>query len=95
MEGILAVLGRGVINEGGSAVGAKIEDLAPTILYMLGVPVPPDMDGRVLEEFFTPEFLSAHPVQLGETAQSVPQGRGYSPQEEEELAQRLKGLGYV
>ncbi|HJX39513.1 MAG TPA: alkaline phosphatase family protein [Anaerolineae bacterium] len=95
MEGILAVQGRGVINEAGSAVGATIEDLAPTILYVLGVGVPPDMDGRVLEGVFTPEYLSTHPVEYGETKQVAPQGRGYSLEEEEELAQRLKGLGYV
>jgi hypothetical protein len=34
-------------------------------------------------------------VEYGETTQSAPQGRGYSPEEEEELARRLKGLGYV
>jgi hypothetical protein len=95
MEGILAVQGRGVINEAGSAVGATIEDLAPTILYVLGVGVPPDMDGRVLEGVFTPEYLSTHPVEYGETKQVAPQGRGYSLEEEEELVQRLKGLGYV
>jgi predicted AlkP superfamily phosphohydrolase/phosphomutase len=95
MDGILAVQGQGVIKEADTVVGAVIEDLAPTILYLLGVPVPLDMDGRVLEEFFTPEFLSAHPVQFDETTRAVPQGRGYSPEEEEELAERLKGLGYV
>ncbi|HUS71383.1 MAG TPA: alkaline phosphatase family protein [Anaerolineae bacterium] len=95
MEGILAVQGQGVVNEAGTVVGAAIEDLAPTILYMLGVPVPGDMDGRVLESVFTPEFLSTHPVEYGETMPSAPQGRGYSLEEEEELSQRLKGLGYV
>ena len=95
MEGILAILGRGVINEAGSAVGATIEDLAPTILYMLGAGVPLDVDGRVLEGVFTPEFLSTHPVEYAETAQTAREGRGYSLEEEEELAQRLKGLGYV
>jgi predicted AlkP superfamily phosphohydrolase/phosphomutase len=95
MEGILAVQGRGVINEAGTVVGAAIEDLAPTILHMLGVPVPLDMDGRVLEGVFTPGFLSTHAVEYDETEQAVPQGRAYSLEEEQELAQRLRGLGYV
>ncbi|MBS7270442.1 MAG: hypothetical protein KIH10_16595, partial [Candidatus Freyarchaeota archaeon] len=30
----------------------KIYDLAPTILHMFNVPVPRDMDGRVLTEIF-------------------------------------------
>ncbi len=39
--------------------GAEIEnshliDIAPTILHLLGVPVPEDMDGRVLTDAFSP-----------------------------------------
>ena len=30
----------------------KIYDIAPTILHMFGLPVPSDMDGRVLTEIF-------------------------------------------
>jgi predicted AlkP superfamily phosphohydrolase/phosphomutase len=32
--------------------GARIIDIAPTILHMLNVPIPEDMDGRVLKEIF-------------------------------------------
>ena len=32
--------------------GARIIDLAPTLLNLLGVPVPADMDGSVLEDIF-------------------------------------------
>lgn len=35
--------------------GPKIFDLAPTILHMFGLPVPNDMDGRVLTEIFREE----------------------------------------
>jgi len=33
-------------------INAKIYDIAPTILHMFGVPIPKDMDGRVLKEIF-------------------------------------------
>ncbi|MCX9012409.1 MAG: alkaline phosphatase family protein, partial [Candidatus Methanoperedens sp.] len=33
-------------------INAKIWDVAPTILHMFGIPVPKDMDGRVLKEIF-------------------------------------------
>ncbi len=97
MEGLLAARGHGVIREGVEVEGAAIQDLAPSILYVLGVPVPRDMDGHVLEGVFTPEYLSARPVLFGEVEGpgTLEEGRVYSAEEEEELARRLKGLGYV
>jgi predicted AlkP superfamily phosphohydrolase/phosphomutase len=97
MDGILALQGRGVIREGATVDGAEIQDLAPTILYVLGVPVPRDMDGQVLNSVFTPGFASGRPVEYaeGEEPASSLEERGYSPEEEEELTQRLRDLGYV
>jgi len=50
-EGVLMVVGPG-IRKGYKIRGARIMDLAPTILHTMGIPVPSDMDGRVLEEIF-------------------------------------------
>lgn len=38
------------INKGLDLKGAEIYDVAPTILHMFGIPVPEDMDGRILNE---------------------------------------------
>jgi tetratricopeptide (TPR) repeat protein len=35
---------------------SSLEDIAPTILYLEGLPVPEDMPGRVIEEAITPRF---------------------------------------
>ncbi|MGH8545414.1 MAG: alkaline phosphatase family protein, partial [Gammaproteobacteria bacterium] len=40
----------------------RIYDIAPTILALLGLPVPEDMEGRVLEEIIEPAFLEKHPI---------------------------------
>nr|MDO8083040.1 alkaline phosphatase family protein [Candidatus Freyarchaeota archaeon] len=40
------------IKEGCNVKDAKIYDLAPTILYTFHVPIPKDIDGRVLTEIF-------------------------------------------
>ena len=37
-------------------IDAKIYDVAPTILHMFGIPIPKDMDGRVLKEIFKGEL---------------------------------------
>jgi len=71
-------------------------DLAPTILYAMGVPIPSDMDGRVLTEAFDPEFRSSVEVQYSDELSQRPTGEGeYSADDEEEIRERLRGLGYV
>lgn len=72
---------------------ASIADLAPTILAALGQPVPRDMTGRVLGEFFT-DGLSASP---GPAAVLRAQGGAdvYSDAEQKLVEQRLADLGYV
>jgi predicted AlkP superfamily phosphohydrolase/phosphomutase len=97
MEGVLALRGRGVVREGATIEGASIEDLAPTILHLSGVPLPVEMDGRVLEDALTADYRESHPVRFDEKEEALPPSgeRGYSPDEEEELSRRLRGLGYV
>jgi predicted AlkP superfamily phosphohydrolase/phosphomutase len=46
----------------GRPVRASVVDLAPTILYFLGLPVARDMDGFARIDLFTPAFTSDKPV---------------------------------
>ena len=50
-EGVLMAMGPG-IRKRYKVGGARIIDLAPTILHIMNIPVPSYMDGRVLEEMF-------------------------------------------
>ncbi|MFC1970286.1 alkaline phosphatase family protein [Chloroflexota bacterium] len=43
------------IKTGERIEGAHLIDIAPTVLHMMGLPVPQDMDGRVLKELFKEE----------------------------------------
>ena len=41
-----------ILNEKGKLNNLKIFDITPTILHMFGLPIPKDIDGRVLTEIF-------------------------------------------
>ncbi len=67
-------------------------DLAPTILHLAGLPVPADMDGRVLTEM----LAASLEVQYEQADNRVVQpAREYTEAEAELIEQRLRGLGYV
>jgi predicted AlkP superfamily phosphohydrolase/phosphomutase len=85
------------IKKGLEISDAGICDVAPTILYMLGEPIPEDMDGRVLTEIFEEEFCRDNPPRgrrSGQVARSD-EVVAYSDEESQKVAERLKGLGYL
>lgn len=73
--------------------GAEIIDITPTVLYAMGVAIPDDMDGKVLD-IFQPEFRDTHAVQY-EAAKQVEKQERHVEEEQEEIRQRLKNLGYL
>ncbi len=90
MNGIFVASGAGVQNAGEFS-GARLIDLAPTILHAMGLSVPRDMDGRVLQEIFADE----HAVEYGGTSEGQTATEGYSEEEEAQVIERLKDLGYI
>lgn len=38
--------------------------MLPTILYAMGLPIPQELDGQVVEALFTQDHLKAHPLAL-------------------------------
>jgi predicted AlkP superfamily phosphohydrolase/phosphomutase len=59
--GFIMAVGDG-IRPGVVVEGASVLDVAPTILYLSGLPVARDMEGRVLTEMLDDDFALAHPV---------------------------------
>ncbi|MCX5886352.1 MAG: alkaline phosphatase family protein [Proteobacteria bacterium] len=95
MKGIFIGKGK-AISQAKKITEPRIIDLAPTILYLMGSKIPEDMDGRVLQEALTGDFLKEHPVQFApvSTEQKIDKREG-SEEESAELIERLKGLGYL
>jgi predicted AlkP superfamily phosphohydrolase/phosphomutase len=94
-EGILMAIGEGVC-QGTDVSGSRIVDLAPTILYLLDVPIPADMDGEILTGLLTEELLRNRPPRYGEGEPALgPEEQAYGPHEEEAVRRRLEGLGYL
>jgi hypothetical protein len=96
MEGVLMASGV-PIQRGASIRNAQIADMAPTILYLLGCPVPSDFDGHVLTEGLDPGYVADHPLETmtAEGTQGGSDPGTLSPEEEQDLAQRLRDLGYI
>ena len=94
-NGILFMKGKG-IRKGVSIESAEVVDIAPTLLYMMGLPVPHEMDGKVLKETFETKYLDENPIQYcRETAYREKANAGFSQAETEEVEKRLRGLGYM
>jgi hypothetical protein len=59
--GVVFFYGQG-IEKRNTMEGMKIVDIAPTILYFLGLPVGKDMDGIVQSPVFVREFTAENPI---------------------------------
>jgi len=73
-----------------------IEDVTPTVLYLLGLSVDADMDGRVLTEAFRAERLEAEPITVrAEPYEAAQRDVTFTTSEEAKIQDMLEGLGYV
>jgi predicted AlkP superfamily phosphohydrolase/phosphomutase len=96
-EGIVIMAGSHVRHGEGQG-GASILDITPTVLYLLGLPVGRDMEGRVLEEAIDPTFLAARPPrtiathEVGSHREAV---TAVPTDADERIKERLRGLGYL
>jgi predicted AlkP superfamily phosphohydrolase/phosphomutase len=97
MNGTLIMWGQDV-RQGVAVEGASIVDPAPTILYLLGLPIPADMDGEVLTQALDPNLLARRAIRREDRVASDEQdqyGTYLDGEEEEEIREALRGLGYI
>jgi predicted AlkP superfamily phosphohydrolase/phosphomutase len=96
MDGILFLHGHG-IRENYEIKNTNIMDLAPTILFLFDIPIPQDMDGKVVREAFEDSCWEDQPLRF------TPEGKkderrgmqDYSDEEAEIIRSRLQELGYL
>jgi predicted AlkP superfamily phosphohydrolase/phosphomutase len=94
-DGIVIVAGPGV--QAGKRIEGTVLDVTPTLLYQAGLAVPTGLDGDVLKSAFAGDHLGSNPIrwtdppaQSGDGEQSP-----YSAEEEKQIEDSLRGLGYL
>lgn len=95
MNGIFLAYGAG-IRADMQVDNAEIVDLAPTILGLLGEPIPAHMDGRVLKEALEVDIRPTRTsTDQSRPAPSADLGDGLTEEDRGIIADRLRDLGYV
>ncbi|WP_436346756.1 alkaline phosphatase family protein [Natronorubrum sp. FCH18a] len=92
-EGIVLCRGPS-IDSGATLRGARVVDIAPTLLHGIGKPVPKNADGRVLFDAFDEETT---PASTKVERTGVSQGGTDEEVDDDftDVEDRLKGLGYM
>jgi len=95
-EGIFLAKGNMVVK-GEELTDNSITDVAPTILYLLGLQIPDDLDGSVIEEVFDEKFLAGNEISF-EKASSLDSEDGdsvYTDEDKKSIEDQLRGIGYI
>lgn len=97
-DGVFVASGPG-IAAGTRSAPLDIADVAATVLYSLGLPVPADLDGVVAEPVFSEAQRARWPVRIGPPAageaELVGAGTALSGEAEAQIRAQLKALGYL
>lgn len=94
LEGVFIARGPGI--HAGKRMDAGLMDIAPTVVHLMGAPVPEEADGKVLLDLFEPEAelrwrgVAYRPVGIEAEA-----GEAYSAEEQALIEKQLRDLGYL
>lgn len=94
--GVYIISGKDIFKGKGELVSLK--DIAPTILYLQGLPIPEDMEGKVILKPFQ-KILNKRKIEYIKTYESSKSRPEFvqkiSKEEVEERLKELKALGYI
>jgi predicted AlkP superfamily phosphohydrolase/phosphomutase len=100
-EGVF-IAGGPAVRQGAQLSSLSILDVAPLMLYSLGLPVPEDLEGQVPAEALEPATLQDRPVPMEAPPKPkevepppAPVGPVLDEEAEAEILRRLRALGYV
>jgi len=96
-DGVFIAYGPG-IAKAGMVERRKIVDVTSTLLYSLNVSIPSDLEGEVVQSFFTPEHFAAQPPKKGAKTRHERDTDGREEMDASEKAQiieQLQMLGYM
>jgi len=96
-EGILIISGPN-IRKNVRVQSASVYDITPTMLYLFGLPVGRDMDGRVLAEVVDPYLLRKFPLRFVATHEAATRNTRHVGSEQTVggfSREELKSLGYA
>lgn len=96
-RGIFVMAGPGV-KKATKLDRASILDIAPTVLYALGLPVAEDFAGKALTGAFEDRYVAKHPVTTVATYNDGSRKTGVTqapPEMTAEMEAKLKSLGYI
>lgn len=93
MDGIL--MAKGPHIRPGEVYDARLLDMASTLLYTVGLPVPETLDGVVLGDLFDEGFLDEYPVRNGDAIDKLDSNQPLPEGYDEEIRKRLQSLGYI
>jgi len=96
-QGIFLIKGKD-IKKNHHIRNLNIIDIAPTILYLAGVDIPDDMDGKIIRDAINDDFLRTNPVKYYKSIHDKTQREErevYTDEEAGKIKDRLRGLGYL
>lgn len=97
-HGILLAAGPDVGTAAGDLASSRrpsVRDVAPTILYAVGLPYGRDFVGRPLAGLFTAEFRARHPLRAVSTWGRRAASGTVPSSADEKLVEELRALGYI
>ncbi len=99
-DGFFCAIGKSFSEKSEFRETPCLQDIAPTVLHLLELPVPEDMDGRVLSEIFKPGNEAAerkirYTKEFSDRQESSPSDEGMAEEDEKRIKEQLKALGYL